>query len=1049
MEKFHKKKKKTNKSGGWIKLTVRLIGVWALFFILTTSYGFAQNTLHHRMIPITGVVVDESGEPMSGVIVGLLDNQVSTSTGAQGDYKILVRNPADSLRFSFLGYQTLVIPASEAVFVKMRVQAIAIETVVVTGIYSRKVESYTGAANTIQATDIQRVSNQNVFQGLKNLAPALYMKDNLLMGSNPNVLPSMSMRGVSSFPSETSVSIKGNYLKDPNQPLIILDGFETTIEYVMDMDINRVESITLLKDASAKALYGSKAANGVLVIETKRLTGNEFIATYTGSVSIEMPDLTSYNLTNALEKLEVEKAEGLYNYENNPEYQITLEQLYCQRRELALRGLDTYWLSKPLTLGVGHKHTITVEVGDAKTLRNMFTFSYNKIDGVMKGNDRTTISGSVTSSYRYKKLLFRNIMTLTSNHSNESPYGEFEDYVKMNPYWQAEDADGNILRWAEYKSTGTSIPNPIYDSTIGTVNKTSYLNMLDNFYIEWTPLEGLTAMARLGISAKRSDADEFYPATHSKFANYLEEAYLRRGQYFLDNGKSSDVSGDISARYIKAVGKHNFMGTLNFTVSESSYSAYHYEAEGFPNNIAADATFARQYVEGTRPEGSSSLSREISALAMFSYDYDNRYLADLTFREGASSLYGKDSRWAPSWSVGAGWNLHNESFLKNAEWINRLKLRGSVGVTGNQNFDTNEALGTYRYYTNWMYDNQIGAYLERLANSALQWEQKTDYNIGVDVDTKWVSLVFDVFMADSKNMLTSISIPTSTGFSMVKDNLGKVRNTGFEADLKLKVVQTKDAFATINIRASHYKNYIVSLSDAMREANKLKEQLATDRGNPVPVNLYRDGQAFNTIWAVPSVGIDPSNGYEVYIKKDGTLTYEYDSQDLIAAGNTDPKLYGTFGFDGEYKGVGLSVTMYYLWGADMYNNTLVNRVENINPVYNVDRRVLTGRWQKAGQVTPFKKLGTYNVQEGVSTNVAYQEYTRATTRFVQKRNELDIASISVYYEFPARLIKPLRMQRLRLSSYLLNVHKFSSIQIERGLTTPFSRTLSFSLTATF
>ena len=583
-------------------------------------------------------------------------------------------------------------------------------------------------------------------------------------------------------------------------------------------------------------------------------------------------------------------------------------------------------------------------------------------------------------------------MTLTSNHSNESSYGAFSDYVKMNPYWQAEDEAGNVLRWSENSrhvgSFQVNVPNPMYDATIGTVNKASYLDILDNLYIEWTPSEGLTTMARLGISAKRNDADEFYPATHSKFAEYGELDYLRRGQYFLDNGKSSTLSGDISARYVKSMGKHNFMGTLSFLVSESSYSAYHFEAEGFPNNTAADITFARQYVEGTRPVGLSSLSREMSALAMFSYDFDSRYLADFTFREGASSLYGKDSRWAPAWSAGAGWNAHNEAFLKEVEWINRLKIRGSIGVTGNQNFTTNETIGTYNYYVDQVYGNQTGAYLARLANTDLQWEQKTDYNIGIDVDTKWISVAFDLFRADSKNMLTSISIPTSTGFSTVKDNLGKVRNTGFEVDLRLKVVQTKDAFATINVRASHYKNYIVSLSDAMREENRLKEQLAVDQGNSTPANLYRDGQALNTIWAVPSAGIDPSIGYEIYIKKDGTLTYDYDTQDLIAAGNTDPKLYGTFAFDGEYKGIGLSVSMYYLWGADMYNYTLVDRVENIDPAYNVDLRVLTGRWQRAGQVAQFKKLGTY-YDETTNSNlllkthslpVSYKKETNLTSR---------------------------------------------------------------------
>jgi len=1019
-----------------------------LFLTLIVLFGasalFAQSK-------VTGTVLDDAtGEALPFVSVAIVGTSVVAITSDQGIFSINVPSAESRLRFSFIGYETQEVQVllEKEMLVRMKSSATAIQELVVTGIYTRRVESYTGAATTIGSAEIQRVGNQNVFQSLKNLAPSLYMQDNLAMGSNPNAIPSLQMRGVSSFPDDgLNTAIKGNYLKDPNQPLIILDGFEASVEYIMDLDMNRIESVTLLKDASAKALYGSKAANGVLVFETKRLTGNQLIVSYTGSLSIEAPDLTSYNLCNALEKLEVEKMEGIYtNSFFRPEDQARLDELYYRRLERALRGLDTYWLSKPLRLGVGHKHTLSVEVGDSKALRNMFTFSYNKVDGVMKGNDRTTISGSVSSSFRYKNVLFRNVMTLTTNNSNESPYGTFNDYVRMNPYWQAQDEQGNILRWAENSEDGLRIANPMYDATIGTVNKASHINMVNNFYAEWSPLDNLTVMARFGYSTKSSDADEFYPATHSKFVNYYSESLLRRGMYILDNGKGANISGDLSARYVKSIDQHHLMGTVNFIISEDSYSGYQFIAEGFPNNIAADITFARQYAQGSRPIGISSLNREISALAMFSYDYSNRYLVDLTFREGASSLYGKDSRWAPSWSTGIGWNIHNESFLKETSWLNRLKLRGSIGLTGNQNFNTNTAIGTYKYYIDQVYDNQLGAYLAQLANPLLQWEQKMDYNAGIDIDTKYFGLMFDYFTADSKNMLTTISIPTSTGFKSVKDNLGKVRNTGFEVNLRAKIIQTKDAFLSVNLLANHYTNTILSLSEAMREENKIKEQLAADRGNPAPVNLYKDGQALKTIWAVPSAGIDPTTGYEVYIKQDGSLTYTYDPADLIAAGIEDPKLFGSIRMDGEWKGFGVSATLYYRWGGDMYNQTLVDRVENINPIYNVDRRVLTGRWQAPGQIAQYKKLGSFQYPGDYAV---YTEYTRATTRFVQERSELDIASISLYYEFPVKIAKQMGLERFRVSSFFLNAYKFSSIQIERGLFTPFSRTISLSLTATF
>lgn len=228
-----------------------------------------------------------------------------------------------------------------------------LDEVVVTGIYTRKAESFTGSATTISNKDLMRVGNQNVFQSLKNLDPTLYIADNFSMGSDPNTTPTMSMRGTSSFPTTETSSLKSNYQNQPNQPLFILDGFETTAETIMDMDMNRIESITILKDASAKALYGSKAANGVIVIETKRLTGNQQRVTYNGSISLEMPDLTSYDLCNAWEKLEAERLDGVYNSDGNVIIQEELTRLYNQRKKNVLEGLDTYWLSKPLHTGIG------------------------------------------------------------------------------------------------------------------------------------------------------------------------------------------------------------------------------------------------------------------------------------------------------------------------------------------------------------------------------------------------------------------------------------------------------------------------------------------------------------------------------------------------------------------------------------------------------------------------------------------------------------------------------------------------------------------------
>ncbi|MFA5713470.1 MAG: TonB-dependent receptor [Bacteroidales bacterium] len=699
-------------------------------------------------------------------------------------------------------------------------------------------------------------------------------------------------------------------------------------------------------------------------------------------------------------------------------------------------------------MGVGTKHNLNIELGDSKNLRGVADFTFNKINGVMKGSERRNISGNFNLSYRHKKILFKNIVSIVSNNSEESPYGGFGTYARMNPYYRSHDPEtGALLRWAE-PSTYTA--NPMYDAQIGTVNKASYLDFTNNFYAELKATESFKVIGRVGISAKRSDADEFLPANHSTFSTstYLNNELLRltRGSYRLDNGKSSNFSGDINASYTKNIKEHFISANIGAYIGESMYSAYLHRAEGFPNNQIADITFAKQYAEGSRPVGLSSLNREISFLATANYSYNNKYLADATYRLSASSLFGRDNRWSPGWSFGVGWNIHYEDFLKDLTFIKQLKLRSSIGVTGNQNFETSYAVGTYRYFTDANYGGFTGAYAANLPNPALKWEQKSDFNIGLDAIIGPLQLRADYYDSRTENMVTNVSVSPSTGFSMVKDNLGLVGNKGVEAYASLTLFQRREGFVNIYGSIAHNKNHIITLSESMRAYNALQEQEAANKGNNRPVLIYKDGMSMNAIWAVRSLGIDPMNGQEIYLKQDGSRTYLYDPLDLQVVGDMMPKARGHFGATAEYKGFGFSTTFRYQFGGQMYNQTLVDRVENIDINFNVDRRVLLGRWTTPGQIAPFKRLGTYQTADDP---MAYQEMTRATDRFVQDRNELIWGSATLYWELPHRVVQSWKLERVRFSLYMNDIFTLSSIKVERGLEYPFARTLSCSLSITF
>jgi hypothetical protein len=488
-------------------------------------------------------------------------------------------------------------------------------------------------------------------------------------------------------------------------------------------------------------------------------------------------------------------------------------------------------------------------------------------------------------------------------------------------------------------------------------------------------------------------------------------------------------------------------GNAGFNVSEREFEEVIHLAEGFPSSRMDDIVFARSYALDSRPTGISGVSRDVGFLFVGSYIYDNRFLSDFTFRTSASSQFGDDKRWSNFWSVGLGWNLHNEKFFAKAPF-EQFRIRASVGSTGNQNFNSNESVVTYGYYLDSRYQDNVGSYALNMGNPGLQWETKFDFNNGFDIKIGGLTLRYDYYESYTENLITDITLPYYSGFSSVKDNLGKVKNSGIEANISYLLWSRGRNYFSINGGITTNENKIIELSDALQSFNDAQDKIAADRGNNRPVNRYESGMSMNAIWAVPSLGIDPSTGQEIYVKQDGSTTYEWDADDLVVVGNSNPKYRGIFGFSGEYEGFGISVTARYLGGGQLYNQTLVDKVENVDMNYNVDEPVLTGRWRYPGQHALYKRLGTYSVDpDGDNVFVSLQEKTRPTSRFVQDRNELDIAAINVYYEFKPRLTKAMGLDRLRLSFNMNDVAKFSSIEIERGTQYPFSRSMTFSLMA--
>jgi len=1002
---------------------------------------------------IEGKVTDKDKMPLPGVTVLVKGTKLGVVTDTAGKFQLTLPLEKEvTLQFSFIGMkaQEVKIKDYKPLSIVLEEEATEVEEVVVNGIFQRKAGSFTGSALTMKGEDLKRVSNSNVFASLKNLDPSLMIFDNLEFGSDPNKMPTMALRGKTAFDlGSDDIDLKGSYANDPNAPLFILDGFEASVQKIADLDMNRVESLTILKDASAKAIYGSKAANGVIVIETKKNTESSLRISYSGSVEIQAPDLSSYNLTNAAEKLEIEKDAGLY-YDKNLSTLFNLQKDYNKKLAAVVSGIDTDWLSKPLRNGVGTKHGISFEMGNER-LNLIVGFSYNNVQGTMKGSDRTNYEGSVSISYRYKGLNFRDNLTITSNVANDSPYGAFSEYAVLNPYLSPYDEKGNLVQNASIIPGADNFEaNPLYNASLNTKLTSKYLDVTNNFSVEWMIVMGWKVTGRFGITEKRVRADEFYPANHLKFRSYSGEDLFRKGSYQMNEGEEKRMSGDVNMQFSQQFGdKHYVFANAGFTLSEAYYEELIYKAEGFPHDRMNDMMFAVQYGRVSNPTGRESTIRDIAVLFAGNYAYDDRFLVDGSFRTSASSQYGKNNRWGQFWSVGVGWNIHNEVWLKDSK-IQQLKLRGSVGYTGAQSSEAYASLATYEYDLERVYMGFLGSKLKAMRNEDLKWKEKFDYNVGLDFNIgRLFSMKFDYYIGKTKNNLLDFDIPTYTGFKTVKENVGDVENKGF--DLRLSItpwnMPRERAYFTITTAISRNKNKITGVSAAMQNYNDKQDEVASSVFYNKPVQKYYDGVSLDAIWAVRSLGIDPTNGQEIYLDKKGNRTYTYRVSDQVVCGDKLPDFQGTAGFMFSYKGIELNATFRFQYGAQMYNQTLVDKVENASLKGNVDKRVYDGRWRNPGDLKPYKTLGNQWVAEEGEYK---DEKTQATSRFVQDRNELSLSSLRVGYDFwKHNFIKKVAMERLRVEFYMNDVFMLSSIKTERGTAYPFARSFNFAIQATF
>lgn len=996
---------------------------------------------------VSGYVFDESNEPLPGVSVRVEGEEGGNITSVDGKYLIAVPSEGATLIVSYIGMETQRVHIAAGTTdvtrnIVLKNDAEKLSEVVVTGIFNSTRESYTGAASTFTHKQLSESGNRSLISTLRNLDPSFNIADNLAIGSDPNSLPSITIRGASALPTDVQdMQVSADNQRTANQPLFILDGFEISLTRFMDLDESQVESITLLKDANATALYGSKGSNGVVVITSKPIEPGKLRFSYKGTLSVEAPDLTSYNLMNAREKLEYERLAGLYEADDVQTDQ-DLKSLYNQRRMDVERGVNTYWMKYPIRTGVGSRHNVSIEGGD-EHLRYGAAITYNNVEGAMKGSDRNTLSGNMFLQYRYKNFTFQNNLQITNTTSNNSPYGSFSEYCALNSYYTPYNEEGNLKKTLEdfyYPMTGdrNTVYNPLYNAYLPRKDSSEYTEITNNFSIEWYILPELFLRGQFSYTKQTSRSDLYYPASDTMFDTYTGEDYKRKGQYTYGTGDSQSYEGRFTLNYSKTFRDvHQLFAGLGITVNESSAENYSIVGEGISVDNMDFLGMANQYEQDGRPYGTESISRGFGALFNLNYTYDRRYFVDLNGKYDGSSQFGANNHFAPFWSTGVGWNIQNEKFMENLRWVNIARLRMSYGITGSQNFASYLSIRSYQDFGGISTQNWYGVYLMAYGNPDLQWQKTSQYNFGLDLELLNRRLTFsiDVYNKITNDLLADVNMPISGGFESYKANVGKVQNRGYELSASAQLIRDveRDLRWTVGVKMAHNENQVKEISNSLENLNE--DLLNQDSYNPS--FIYREGESMNTIYAVPSKGIDPSTGREIFVKRDGTETFEWDAADQVPCGVAEPKIQGTLNSNIRWRGITFNMVFGYRWGGKSYNSTLASKVENIAPYDNADRRVLYDRWSQPGDVALYK--GVQDMTE-----------TRPTSRFVFKDNAFYCSSLNLGYEFPTEWTqRNLGISYLALNGYLEDLFYKSTIKRERGTDYPFSRKFSLSLTVRF
>lgn len=979
---------------------------------------------------VTGTVTASTGETLPGVSILVKGTETGTITGTDGKYSIEVPDANSVLVFSSVGYvtQEVNINGRSVVDVMLEVGLEALEEVIVVAYGVTTKKSFTGSAAIVNPESISKIVVTSFEKALVGTIAGVQVNN---LTGQPGSGTEIRIRGMGSFSAS-------------NEPLYVIDGVPVMagdmhssqgglpVGNVMSMiPSGDIETITVLKDAAASSLYGSRAANGVILITTKH--GREGVTKYSFKSVYGISEFAVDNLkTVSGEDFLMLHREEMVNFlaSGNAPPGFDVDQTMLDNDWVKPAEGFTDWYEHLFRIGKTRNIELSATGGAEKT---QFYISGSIFDqeGVAYKSGYTRYSGRVNITHKMSEMLTVGLNLLNSFADQEVVDGGSRYY---DPFYNVSrncfPTEGPYLPDGSYRpKLQSGYYNIVMERDLNERSSKLFRSMNTGF-IEFRPLEFLTFRSTNSVDWINND-DTNYASPLSRSGDD------EQGRVYLTNRKRITITSSNLLTFDKTFNDIHHVNIIAAQEAETK-RAIRYSVEGnvLPNETlrSLGATANPVYAYGY-DEGSSLLS----FLSRVNYDYRNRYYISASIRSDGSSKLGADERWANFWSVSGAWRLSSEGFMQSLSIVDDLKIRASYGTNGTLPPGYYDHLALYSYAST--YDGQVAAYESSMANPDLTWEQNANFNVGIDFTLlKNFSGTIEYFSRHTSDLLMNLPLAPTIGAGNTWVNIGEMENKGWEIDLRTTNISTNNFKWSSNFNITTVDNKIVRLNN--------NEDIFSSR------YIRREGEAYNTFWLPLWAGVNPANGApQWYIVdadggKTGEVTGDIGEANKAIAGKADPDFFGAFGNNLSYKGFNLSFLFNFAVGGKLYLDTGYkswndgNKVKYAIPVIQLDR------WQKPGDIAmhPQRIWGGNNDSDVRSS------------RFVLENNFLRLKDISLSYSLPKSLVKRLNISNITVYTQATNYLTWSSQDVvdpelrANGMTNfemPNNKTLTFGLEIDF